>query len=68
MHLKVTWFTRSWMKEEHTTEEVEANSDKAEMVGQPKNATPTTGKMLETHEESSTEGGAIMPNQMVRTI
>ena len=55
------------MKEEHTTEEVEANSHKAEMVNRPKNANPTTIKMPETHKKSLAEGGAIMSDQADKT-
>ena len=49
------------------TEEVEANSHKAEMVNRPKNANPTTIKMPETHKKSLAEGGAIMSDLVVTT-
>ena len=58
--------TPSRTREEDSAEEIEAESNEAEMVHRPKNVTLTIDKRPRTHQGSSVEGGAIMPDQVTK--
>ena len=61
MHQMVRCSTPNQTREEDSIEEIEAESEEADMVNRHESATTTIGKRPGTHKGSSTEGGVILP-------